>query len=295
MVPSWLGTLLVAAAAALGNAVVPGSLLAGLDDPSAWGARAFYAVVLAMLALRALRGPASPAERATLCALLAGMPGVYVAGAIATGAGGATLAVEVVGLVFIAAVAAAGWFGSARVLGVGLVMHGMLWDAWHHETTPVVAAWYPAGCAYVDVALGLYVLGRSWDGEGADYSRRHARRYDRFTLALCREFPAMAQAVAAAVAGKDTALELAAGTGLVTMKAAPGVRCDVATDGSDEMLEVLQERLRGVAGLETRVADSLQTGGARPALRRRRDGGRARGVGAARGVRLPGRHALLGR
>lgn len=256
MPPTWFGTLLVTASVVLVPVFVPGSPLDHPEDPSYWGVRAFLVTVLLMLGLRAWRGPASAAERAVLCVLLALMPAVYVAGAVQADA--PSVLAEVAGFAVFAGVAAAGWFGSAQALGVGLIAHGMLWDAWHHDRTTIVASWYPVGCLYVDVALGVYVLGRPWDGEGEAYWRRHAKRYDRFTLWLSREFPAMARAVGQAVAGRDEVLELAAGTGLVTVEAARGARRYVATDGSAEMLAVLRERARGAPGLEARVADATR-------------------------------------
>jgi phosphatidylethanolamine/phosphatidyl-N-methylethanolamine N-methyltransferase len=93
--------------------------------------------------------------------------------------------------------------------------------------------------------------------EDARYWQRHARRYDRFTLLLSRRFPEMARQVAEDLRGRGRVLELAAGTGLVTVELARTVGALVATDRSAEMLEVLRGRL-GSASLEVqaRVADA---------------------------------------
>ncbi|HJN72509.1 MAG TPA: class I SAM-dependent methyltransferase [Myxococcota bacterium] len=94
----------------------------------------------------------------------------------------------------------------------------------------------------------------SGDGE---YWEKNARRYDRATLLLNKNFSGMAQAVADAVAGSEDVLEIAAGTGLVTAAVVPVVGRHIATDRSPEMLEVLRGRLDGQANLEVRTADAL--------------------------------------
>ena len=88
------------------------------------------------------------------------------------------------------------------------------------------------------------------------YWAAQARRYDRATLLLNRRHPDMAAAVAHAVDGLDSVLELAAGTGLVTTRAAPGVGRYVATDTSEAMLELLAGRMGPSPNLEVSVADA---------------------------------------
>lgn len=86
---------------------------------------------------------------------------------------------------------------------------------------------------------------------------RHARRYDRATLGLNRNFEAMARDVAGRVQGIEV-LELAAGTGLVTRELARTARRVVATDLSEAMLAVLRGRLndQGATNVEVRTADA---------------------------------------
>ncbi len=93
--------------------------------------------------------------------------------------------------------------------------------------------------------------------EGDAYWARHARRYDRATLALNRNFERMAREVAARVEGLEV-LELAAGTGLVTRELARTAKRVVATDLSEAMLAVLRGRLnaQGAANVEVRPADA---------------------------------------
>ncbi|MFN8011279.1 MAG: methyltransferase domain-containing protein [Holophagaceae bacterium] len=89
------------------------------------------------------------------------------------------------------------------------------------------------------------------------YWARHARRYDRATLALNGNFERMARDAAARVEGLDV-LELAAGTGLVTRELARTAKRVVATDLSEGMLAVLRGRLDdlGAANVEVRPADA---------------------------------------
>jgi len=93
------------------------------------------------------------------------------------------------------------------------------------------------------------------------YWDAQARRYDRATLLLCRDFDAMAAAIAARVADCERVLEVAAGTGLVTRAAAPGVQRYLATDASEAMLEILKGRLGDLPGLQVGVADAMALDG----------------------------------
>lgn len=72
---------------------------------------------------------------------------------------------------------------------------------------------------------------------------RNARRYDRATLFLNRKFPQMAVQVARDFSGRARVLEIAAGTGLVTLPLADAVGQLVATDRSPQMLQLLSARL----------------------------------------------------
>jgi phosphatidylethanolamine/phosphatidyl-N-methylethanolamine N-methyltransferase len=73
-----------------------------------------------------------------------------------------------------------------------------------------------------------------------NYWERHAARYDRSLGPLGRPLPRMLELVGAAVAGKGRALELAAGTGLVTPTLAGAAREVVATDYAAAMVEQLR-------------------------------------------------------
>ena len=75
------------------------------------------------------------------------------------------------------------------------------------------------------------------------YWDRHAKNYDRSMAILGRPMPRMLELVADAVQGADTVLEVAAGTGLVTVAIAPRVREVIATDYSVSMVETLRRRV----------------------------------------------------
>lgn len=89
--------------------------------------------------------------------------------------------------------------------------------------------------------------------------RRHANRYDRVARLLNGNFGNMVARVAELVDGSGRVLEIAAGTGLVTQAMAGGVGQLVATDASEDMLQVLRGRMAdlGVSNVQMRTADAL--------------------------------------
>lgn len=88
----------------------------------------------------------------------------------------------------------------------------------------------------------------------AGYWDALARRYDRVTLTLNRSLPAAAQAAAQAAAGAGDALEIAAGTGLMSVPLAEAVGHLTVTDPAEAMRGVLQHRL--AARDNTTIADA---------------------------------------
>lgn len=94
------------------------------------------------------------------------------------------------------------------------------------------------------------------------YWQRHARRYDRALALHNRRFGRVAELAAEDAAGRDPVLELAAGTGLLTVALARHAGQLLATDRSPEMLAVLQQRLKaaGHDRVQVQVADALATG-----------------------------------
>jgi phosphatidylethanolamine/phosphatidyl-N-methylethanolamine N-methyltransferase len=88
---------------------------------------------------------------------------------------------------------------------------------------------------------------------------RNAHRYERATLAINRRFPEMVKLVTQDVQGAARVLEVAAGTGLVTIELARVVRTLIATDRSPEMLDRLQSRVRqqSISNVTVQLADAL--------------------------------------
>lgn len=89
------------------------------------------------------------------------------------------------------------------------------------------------------------------------YWERHARRYDRVTRLLNGHLDAMSAHVGEALNGSGDVLEVAAGTGLVSVAVAPRVKRYVATDRAPEMLDLLRGRLAEHPQVEIRPADAL--------------------------------------
>ncbi len=100
------------------------------------------------------------------------------------------------------------------------------------------------------------------DDRNLAYWRKHARRYDRALRILNRRFGTVVALAAEDTRGAGEVLEVAAGTGLLTVALAPGVTRLVATDRSPDMLAYLRTRLdaAGLGAVEVREADALATG-----------------------------------
>lgn len=89
------------------------------------------------------------------------------------------------------------------------------------------------------------------------YWDRHAKDYDRSMSLLGRPLPRMLELVGSAVVGCNRVLEVAAGTGLVTVALAQTAREVIATDYSIEMVRVLETRIRsqGLSNVQCEQAD----------------------------------------
>jgi ubiquinone/menaquinone biosynthesis C-methylase UbiE len=80
--------------------------------------------------------------------------------------------------------------------------------------------------------------------EAQDYWNRHARNYDRSMAILGKPLPRMLALVTEAVRDLGSVLEVAAGSGLVTVAIAAAAREVVATDYAAAMVTVLESRVR---------------------------------------------------
>lgn len=94
---------------------------------------------------------------------------------------------------------------------------------------------------------------------GSRFWRTHSQRYDRVTLMLNRRFADMTALASEDVSKRGKVLEVAAGTGLVTVAIARAATRVVATDRASEMLEVLRGRVadQGIENVEVKEADAV--------------------------------------
>jgi hypothetical protein len=136
--------------------LVPESPLHALGEPTYLAALAATATTIFLLISRfvARRGDL---ERLVLAVFLAGMPMVYLWAALLRGDRGA-LAVELAGVAIFGGAAIAGYLRVPWLLGVGILAHGVLWDAWHHGRSGYIADWYSAACLIADLGIGIYAL-----------------------------------------------------------------------------------------------------------------------------------------
>ena len=95
------------------------------------------------------------------------------------------------------------------------------------------------------------------DDSARRYWDRHARNYDRSMAILGGPIPAMVERAQRAVQGSLNVLEVAAGTGLVTIALARSAKHVIATDYSPRMVEQLQSKLDAerISNVECRQAD----------------------------------------
>ena len=86
---------------------------------------------------------------------------------------------------------------------------------------------------------------------------RHAARYDLSLRILGRPIPRMVELASDAVRGLDRVLEVAAGTGVVSVGLARSARSLVATDYAEAMLRLLKRRLdeEGLSQVQCEQAD----------------------------------------
>lgn len=89
---------------------------------------------------------------------------------------------------------------------------------------------------------------------GRSYWERHARSYDRSMVVLGKPMPRMIALVAEAARGKEKALEIGCGSGLVTEALAASAKDVVATDYADEMVAMTAARLRAKGATNVRCA-----------------------------------------
>lgn len=102
-------------------------------------------------------------------------------------------------------------------------------------------------------------MSQTIDADEADqrYWERHARKYDLSMRLLSGPLPRMLELTGKAVDGADRVLEVAAGTGLVTVVLAEHAKEVVATDYAAAMVKVLKRKVRdhGLTNVRCEQAD----------------------------------------
>lgn len=93
--------------------------------------------------------------------------------------------------------------------------------------------------------------------DGRTYWNRHAKNYDRSMAILGGPIPRMVALAADAVRGSARVLEVAAGTGLVTVSLARSAREIVSTDYAEAMVAKLESRVKaeGLTNVRCEQAD----------------------------------------
>ena len=95
-----------------------------------------------------------------LAGFLVIMPLVYVSRYLFASTGRAAaywLWVEVLATLIFTALAILGVKRSPWFLVIGMVPHGVAWDAWHYRNSTYIPDWYVIACLAVDLAAGAYV------------------------------------------------------------------------------------------------------------------------------------------
>jgi hypothetical protein len=123
------------------------------------------ALMTVILWVALFRGPRGVAlERMASFLFLAGMPLIYIARWVLTGGAGTgslALAVEIAGLPIYAGLAILGLRRSPWFMAIGIMLHGIVWDAAHLLfEVPYIPTWYAIGCLLADVAVGGYLATR---------------------------------------------------------------------------------------------------------------------------------------
>lgn len=91
------------------------------------------------------------------------MPLVYVARYLlaSTGRGETNwFWIEILGTILFVALAVLGVKLSPWFLAVGMVLHGLAWDAWHYRNSTYIPDWYVIACLAADLSFGAYLAAR---------------------------------------------------------------------------------------------------------------------------------------
>jgi hypothetical protein len=132
-------------------------------DPCLIGAAATGGIVVCLWLMRWRGLPRVILERNLIAGFLVLMPLVYVARYLSVAPGGGAsywFWVEVLGTAIFVALAVLGVKRSPWFLAIGMILHGLAWDAWHYRDSTYIPDWYVIACLAVDLSFGAYVAAR---------------------------------------------------------------------------------------------------------------------------------------
>jgi len=138
--------------------LTPASALHSPAEPTSLAT--FCTVVVTLFLLASRFAGTERFDRLVLAVFLAGMQIIYAWAAILHGDRG-SLGVEALGLLGFLGLALAGYARWPRLIGIGIIAHGLAWDSWHHGHSGYIPDWYSLGCLVTDLGVGLFALLRS--------------------------------------------------------------------------------------------------------------------------------------
>ena len=132
-------------------------------DPCLLAAAATGGVVTCLWLTRWRGSHGAIIERNLLAGFLVLMPLAYVARYLFASTGGGAnhwFWVEILGAAIFIALAVLGVMRSPWFLAIGMVLHGLAWDAWHYRNSNYIPDWYVIACLAVDLSIGAYLAAR---------------------------------------------------------------------------------------------------------------------------------------
>ena len=150
--------------------LAPASVLHSPGEPTSLAT--FCTVIVTLVLLRSRLTGDDRFDRFILAVFLAGMPIIYAWAAILHGDDG-DLGVEAIGVLVFVGLALAGYARWPWLIGVGILAHGLAWDAWHHGRSSYIPDWYSVGCLVTDLGVGVFALARQ---EASNALRRSVPR-----------------------------------------------------------------------------------------------------------------------
>jgi hypothetical protein len=140
-------------------ALIPVSFMSNLSNPANFATLGGVLAVGAFIVM-SIWPPKDPRFAKALFALvLTSMPVFYLWAAVQSGTQQDVL-VEIAGLVIFVGISIYGYLKSPIIFGLGILVHGLCWDSWHHNHSVFFDGWYPSACLTFDIAAGIVIIAR---------------------------------------------------------------------------------------------------------------------------------------